>query len=56
MPFTIGHQASDYPPETLLRKPEANPSASFPEGLAIDYKWFEMTSVTPRFGFGFGLR
>lgn len=56
MPFTIGYKAEDYPPETLLRKPEARPVATFPEGLAVDYKWFERTSVTPRFGFGFGLR
>ncbi|KFY13084.1 hypothetical protein V491_06524 [Pseudogymnoascus sp. VKM F-3775] len=55
LPFTIGKNESDYPPNTISYDHSLTPQASFTEKLKIDYRWFDTYNITPRFEFGFGL-
>lgn len=55
LPFTIGKQESDYPPNTIVSTPVVAPEADFTEGLDIDYRWFDTKEIAPRYEFGFGL-
>ncbi|ORY35747.1 glycoside hydrolase superfamily [Naematelia encephala] len=59
LPFTMGRSASDWPSGNIIRKEsmidDVYPRAVFSEGLAIDYKWFDIWGIKPRYEFGFGL-
>ncbi|TYJ52305.1 hypothetical protein B9479_007091 [Cryptococcus floricola] len=60
LPFTMGRAASDWPPAGIIRKKDIDktapyPVSTFPERLAIDYKYFDTHNSSPRFEFGFGL-
>ncbi|KDQ19728.1 glycoside hydrolase family 3 protein [Botryobasidium botryosum FD-172 SS1] len=51
LPYTIAKQANDYPAAIQLQDGTIN----YTEGLNIDYRWFDVKNITPRFAFGFGL-
>lgn len=49
LPYTIGKTASDY--GTAIARGDDN----FPEGLFIDYRYFDKNNIAPRYEFGYGL-
>lgn len=56
LPFTVAKKERDYGHmlnSTLSSGPF--PSDNFTEGLYIDYRYFDMKNVTPRYEFGYGL-
>lgn len=58
LPYTVAQTAADYGP--LLDPASSNPGnkspqAYFPQGIYIDYKYFERERIVPRYEFGFGL-
>ncbi|KAJ7187111.1 putative beta-glucosidase [Mycena filopes] len=55
LPYTVGKQEADWPPNTIVTDPILTPQADFTEKLLIDYKWFDAKNITPRYEFGFGL-
>ncbi|KAJ6533509.1 beta-glucosidase [Mycena capillaripes] len=55
LPYTIAKARGDYPADILYASTEATPQITYEEGLGIDYRWFDINNITPRFEFGFGL-
>lgn len=55
--FTMGKRADDWPPNGILRDKHSDspPRVYFHEGVAIDYKWFDLHGIAPRYPFGHGL-
>ncbi|KAK7005807.1 beta-glucosidase [Favolaschia claudopus] len=55
LPYTIAKQRGDYPADILYQSNEKVPQITYTEGVSIDYKWFDLKNIEPRFEFGFGL-
>ncbi|KAJ6455924.1 beta-glucosidase [Mycena vitilis] len=55
LPYTIAKERSDYPADILYTSSMTTPQITYTEGLNIDYRWFDLNGITPRFEFGFGL-
>ncbi|KAF8160393.1 beta glucosidase [Mycena galopus ATCC 62051] len=55
LPYTIAVQRSDYAADVLYTSSETAPQITYSEGVNIDYRWFDLNNITPRFEFGFGL-
>lgn len=57
LPYTIGKSLADYGPHAeIMREPNWEvPQQEFPEGLYVDYRWFDKMEIEPRFEFGYGL-
>ncbi|TPX09896.1 uncharacterized protein E0L32_008918 [Thyridium curvatum] len=59
LPYTMAHQETDY--GTLLNftlndgESTWFPQSNFEEGLHIDYRYFDLHGITPRYAFGHGL-
>lgn len=56
LPYTVARKESDY--GTILNSTISSgpfPQANFTEGLYIDYRYFDLYNITPRFEFGYGL-
>ncbi|KDN41986.1 glycoside hydrolase family 3 protein [Tilletiaria anomala UBC 951] len=54
-PFVMGKALSDWSPNGIFSDMVLQPSVNFSEGKLIDWKWFQVQNITPRFGFGHGL-
>lgn len=59
LPYTVARKASDY---GALERPdepdeffEFFPQSNFTEAVYIDYKYFDLKNIKPRYEFGFGL-
>jgi beta-glucosidase len=52
LPYTIAKQRSDYPADVLYNSSAAVPQIDYTEGLSIDYRWFDLKNIDPRFEFG----
>ncbi|KAL2826289.1 glycoside hydrolase superfamily [Aspergillus cavernicola] len=50
LPYTIGKSEEDYGTTWTTEL-----SDTFPEGLFIDYRYFDQSGIAPRYEFGFGL-
>ncbi|KAJ6578318.1 beta-glucosidase, partial [Mycena capillaripes] len=55
LPYTIAKARGDYPADILYASTMSTPQITYEEGLGIDYRWFDIKNITPRFEFGFGL-
>ncbi|KAE9402449.1 beta-D-xylosidase/beta-D-glucosidase [Gymnopus androsaceus JB14] len=55
LPWTWGKSVDDYPPNGVITDDVYSPQSNFTEGVFIDYRWFDMMNITPRYEFGFGL-
>ncbi|KAF7358310.1 Beta-glucosidase [Mycena venus] len=55
LPYTIAKAREDYPADVLYASGVGTPQITYEEGLGIDYRWFDINNITPRFEFGFGL-
>ncbi|KAL7947548.1 glycoside hydrolase family 3 protein [Trichoderma barbatum] len=57
LPYTIGRSISDYGPggQVMYLPNGAVPQQDFLEGLYIDYRYFDLEKIEPRYEFGFGL-
>ncbi|KAJ6529518.1 glycoside hydrolase superfamily [Mycena vulgaris] len=55
LPYTIAKAREDYPADVVYASGEGTPQITYEEGLGIDYRWFDIKNITPRFEFGFGL-
>ncbi|KAJ7247377.1 glycoside hydrolase family 3 C-terminal domain-containing protein, partial [Mycena haematopus] len=55
LPYTIARAREDYPAHVLCSSTMQTPQMTYEEGLHIDYRWFGLKGITPRFEFGFGL-
>ncbi|KAJ6459974.1 glycoside hydrolase superfamily [Mycena sanguinolenta] len=55
LPYTIARARGDYPADILYSSTMQTPQITYDEGLHIDYRWFDLKEITPRFEFGFGL-
>ena len=57
LPYTVGKSLADYGPGAqIMTKPNGLvPQQDFKEGLFIDYRHFDKSSIIPRYEFGFGL-
>ncbi|KAJ7625259.1 beta-glucosidase [Mycena polygramma] len=55
LPYTIAKAREDYPADVLYTSTMSTPQITYDEGLGIDYRWFDIKNITPRFEFGFGL-
>ncbi|KAJ7169218.1 glycoside hydrolase superfamily [Mycena crocata] len=55
LPYTIAKQRGDYAADILYTSSETTPQLTYDEGVNIDYRWFDLKGITPRFEFGFGL-
>ncbi|KAJ7762672.1 glycoside hydrolase superfamily [Mycena metata] len=55
LPYTIAKARADYPADVLYTSSDGTPQITYEEALGIDYRWFDMNNITPRFEFGFGL-
>ncbi|KAJ7710040.1 glycoside hydrolase superfamily [Mycena metata] len=55
LPYTIARARADYPADVLYTSSDGTPQITYEEALGIDYRWFDMNNITPRFEFGFGL-
>ncbi|KAJ7246992.1 glycoside hydrolase superfamily [Mycena rebaudengoi] len=55
LPYTIAKLREDYAADILYASTEETPQITYEEGVSIDYKWFDLKNITPRFEFGFGL-
>ncbi|EFY98463.1 beta glucosidase (glycoside hydrolase family 3) [Metarhizium robertsii] len=57
--YTVARKESDYghllSPDEPAGKFQKFPQSNFTEGVYLDYKYFEMHNITPRYEFGFGL-
>ncbi|KAJ7164325.1 glycoside hydrolase superfamily [Mycena filopes] len=55
LPYTMAKQRTDYAADILYSSADQTPQITYTEGLNIDYRWFDLKNITPRFEFGFGL-
>ncbi|WVR09511.1 hypothetical protein IAU60_006579 [Kwoniella sp. DSM 27419] len=57
LPFTMAKSTSDWPKDNIIRTmgKSSYPRSAFKEGGTIDYKWFDLHHISPRYEFGFGL-
>ncbi|KAF7335801.1 Fn3-like domain-containing protein [Mycena venus] len=55
LPYTIAKQRTDYAADILYTSSMTTPQITYTEGVNIDYRWFDLNGITPRFEFGFGL-
>ncbi|KAJ6586023.1 glycoside hydrolase superfamily [Mycena capillaripes] len=55
LPYTIAKAREDYPADVVYASGDGTPQITYEEGLGIDYRWFDIKNITPRFEFGFGL-
>ncbi|KAK7055678.1 Fn3-like domain-containing protein [Favolaschia claudopus] len=55
LPYTIARKRGDYPADVLYHSEERVPQITYKEGVNVDYRWFDVRGVEPRFEFGFGL-
>ncbi|KAF7290169.1 Fn3-like domain-containing protein [Mycena indigotica] len=56
--YTIAKKREDYAAEVLYTNNvpnNGNPQLTYDEGVNIDYRWFDVKGIKPRFEFGFGL-
>lgn len=57
----MAKRTKDWPTHNIVREGEVPEGveyarAEFKEGVSIDYKWFDLHDIKPRYEFGFGLR
>ncbi|KAF7375316.1 Beta-glucosidase [Mycena sanguinolenta] len=55
LPYTIAKLRTDYAADILYTSTMQTPQITYNEGVNIDYRWFDLNGITPRFEFGFGL-
>ncbi|KAJ7079898.1 glycoside hydrolase superfamily [Mycena epipterygia] len=55
LPYTIAKQRTDYAADVLYSSNAATPQITYTEGVNIDYRWFDLNNIVPRFEFGFGM-
>ncbi|KAJ6468264.1 glycoside hydrolase superfamily [Mycena sanguinolenta] len=55
LPYTIAKLRTDYGADILYTSTMQTPQITYDEGVDIDYRWFDLNGITPRFEFGFGL-
>ncbi|KAJ7445265.1 glycoside hydrolase superfamily [Mycena latifolia] len=55
LPYTIAKQRGDYSADILYTSSDPTPQITYSEGVDIDYRWFDINNITPRFEFGFGM-
>lgn len=55
LPYTIARREADYCCRVQSEYTGLTPQQEFPEGVLLDYRWFDKRGVAPRFPFGFGL-
>lgn len=57
LPYTIGRSLEDYGPGAqVLYKPNGEvPQMNLTDALYIDYRYFDLHGISPRYEFGFGL-
>ncbi|GHJ89176.1 hypothetical protein NliqN6_5578 [Naganishia liquefaciens] len=57
LPFTIARNDSDYPAqlEYINTNLDPEPQVDYKERLNVDYRHFLSSSISPRYGFGYGL-
>ncbi|KAJ7857363.1 glycoside hydrolase superfamily, partial [Mycena leptocephala] len=55
LPYTIAKQRTDYAADILYSSSMTTPQITYDEGVNIDYRWFDLKGIAPRFEFGFGL-
>ena len=55
LPVTFPTSLSAVPASTPAQWPGTNSQVQYSEGLDIGYRWYDATSTTPLFPFGFGL-
>ncbi|KAI5804272.1 beta-glucosidase 1 precursor [Geopyxis carbonaria] len=54
LPYTVAKKRADYCCDVQYDW-SFFPEQPFPEGLLVDYRWFDAKNIEPRFPFGFGL-
>ncbi|KAJ7138341.1 beta-glucosidase [Mycena epipterygia] len=55
LPYTIAKQRTDYAADILYTSSDPTPQITYTEGVNIDYRWFDLNNIVPRFEFGFGM-
>ncbi|ODH45423.1 hypothetical protein ACO22_00148 [Paracoccidioides brasiliensis] len=57
LPYTMGKSQDDYGPDAgvLYQSDDPIPQKDFSHGLFIDYRYFDINNITPRYEFGYGL-
>ena len=55
LPVTFPESLADVPAHTSAQWPGVDGTAHYSEGLALGYRWYDQSRITPLFPFGFGL-
>ncbi|MFL6074130.1 MAG: glycoside hydrolase family 3 C-terminal domain-containing protein [Mycobacteriales bacterium] len=55
LPISFPRAAGDVPAHTPEQYPGVNGVATYSEGLAVGYRWYDQQNIDPLFPFGFGL-